>query len=219
MQTSQMFQTFTERFPFVGPIFWMVSLQYFVAQFIVGAAWSIKFSLSQNTISDLGNTACGQYGTRFVCSPLHGLMNASFIVLGITMIVGAVLIYQEFKETEGSLVGFSFMGLAGLGSLLVGLFPENTVSAFHLLGALLAFLVGNLGLIVLGLSLDIPRWLRYYTLLSGTFALTALALFLTGHYLGLGVGTMERLTGYPQTLWLVVFGIYISRNHIRQLRG
>jgi hypothetical membrane protein len=216
MQASQMVKTFTDRFPFVGPIFWMASVQYLVVQLVVAAAWAVPFSLSQNTISDLGNTACGQYGKRFVCSPQHSLMNASFIVLGTTMMVGAALIYQEFKETDYSLVGFSFMGLAGLGSVLVGAFPENTVSALHILGAFLPFLIGNLGLLVLGLFLDIPKSLRYYTLASGAFGLVALGLFLTGHYLGLGIGGMERATAYPQTVWLIIFGVYMSSNHIRQ---
>ncbi len=131
------------------------------------------------------------------------------------MMVGSLLIYEEFKESLSTLVGFSFMAIAGLGTLLVGLFPENSVNSLHLLGATLTFLIGNLALIVLGFSLDIPKTLRFYTLCSGFISLAALILFSSHHYLGLGVGGMERLTGYPQTMWLIVFGIYISSNHIR----
>jgi len=211
----KMIKTFTNRYPFIGPIFWMASVQYYAVQGIAAAVWMIAYSLKQNTISDLGNTACGQYGERFVCSPLHGFMNASFIMLGITMMAGAVLIYQEFKKTSSSLVGFSFMGLAGFGTLLVGLFPENTVNMLHVLGALLAFLIGNLGLVVLGFSLDAPRSLRYYTLLSGFITLGATLLFFFHAYFGLGIGGMERIASYPQTMWLIVFGIYLSSKHFR----
>lgn len=146
-------------------------------------------------------------------------MNASFITLGVTMVVGAVLIYQEFKESAGSAIGFGFMAAAGFGTLIVGLVPENSLSGLHFIGALLPFLVGNLGLIILGLALDIPRSLRFYTLLSGVMSLLALAFFTTHNYLGIGIGGMERLTAYPQTMWLIVFGVYISSNHIRSVKS
>ena len=214
---SQMVKTFTDRYPFVGPVFWILSIQYYLVQLVVALAWSPPYGLSSNTISDLGNTTCGTYSMRLVCSPLHGLMNTSFIILGLAMVIGAELIYQEFKDSLGSLVGFAAMAAAGIGTLLVGIFPENSVSSLHFLGALLALLVGNLGLVVLGISLDIPRSLRVYTIASGSGSLVALELFANHTYLGLGLGGMERLAAYPQTMWLIVFGLYISRDHMRRL--
>lgn len=211
----QNIRTFTVHYPFVGPIVWISSVQYFVVQLVVAMAWTLPYSLTRNVISDLGNTACGTFAGRMVCSPLQSLMNASFIMLGITMMVGSILIYQEFTRSKGSLVGFSFMALAGLGTVVVGLFPENTVSALHVLGASLPFLVGNVGLVVLGLTLDIPRLLKIYTSASGIITLSALMLFVLHVYLGLGEGGMERLVAYPQTIWFIVFGVYISRNHFR----
>lgn len=211
-------KTFTDRFPFLGPIIWMLAIQYFLVQAEVASVWKTPFSLRFNTISDLGNTSCGQYGGRFVCSPLHSLMNASLIALGITMALGSILIYQEFRETKASFVGFTLMSAAGLGTLLVGMFPENRLSYLHVSGAILAFLVGNLSILILGLVLDMPTNLRTYTLMSAVVALLALVLFATHHYLGLGIGGMERLTSYPQTLWLIVFGVYLSRNHMKRLR-
>lgn len=207
--------TFSDRFVFVGPAFWQASIQYYIVQIVVAAAWQPPYSWLHNPISDLGNTGCGSYAQRYVCSPLHATMNASFMILGLTMMLGAILIYQEFKTSQGSWVGFSFMGLAGLGTLLVGLFPENTIASLHFLGALLPFVIGNLGLIVLGLALDLPTGLRRYTLASGFISLTAAGLFVSHHYFVLGVGGMERLATYPQTMWLIVFGVYMSRNHYR----
>lgn len=214
-----MIKTFTDRYPYVGPIFWMTSIQYYIIQIIVARAWASPYSLMNNTISDLGNTACGVYGDRLICSPLHSLMNASFITLGITMIIGATLIYREFKESRQSAVGFSFMAMAGVGTLLVGLFPENTINILHIIGATLPFLIGNVGMIVLGLSLDIPQVFRFYTVASGTISLLGLSLFSTQHYVGLGIGGIERITAYPQTMWLIVLGVYISRNHFRLIHA
>lgn len=215
MGGSKKIETFTDRYPLVGPAFWIASIQFFITQLIVAMAWATHYSTLQNTISDLGNTACGAYSDRYACSPLHTWMNASFITLGITMAIGSVLIYHEFKKTWGSAIGFGFMALAGIGTVLVGLFPENTVSFVHVSGAFLIFFIGNLALLILGLSLDISRPFRIYTLLSGVISLGASLLFVTHSYLGIGIGGMERLAAHPQTIWLTVFGIYMSRNHFR----
>lgn len=207
-------KTFSDRYPLIGPAIWILSIQYLIIQVIAARTYKGAYSLRFNTISDLGNSACGNYGGRYVCSPLHSLMNASFILLGTTMAFGSLLIYQEFRKDRGTLIGFSFMAVAGFGTVLVGLFPENTISGLHTLGASLPFALGNAALILLGLYLTIPRLLRFYTLISGMLAIIALVFFYTGHYLGLGIGGMERLVAYPQTFWLIVFGIYISSNHI-----
>jgi hypothetical membrane protein len=213
MKPTRLFETFRDRFPLIGPTMWMLSVQYFIIQIVVARDWAMGYSISHNTISDLGNTACMAYGGRFVCSPLHSLMNASFIILGIFMALGAKFIYLEFKKTPASLAGFSFMSIAGIGTILVGTFPENTISDLHVLGAFLPFFIGNIGIVILGLVLNIPKSLRIYSIFSGCFSLLALVFFFTHSYLGLGIGGMERLTAYPQTIWLIVFGIYISKNH------
>src|SRR5476651_1236172 len=115
MKPSEIIRTFNDRYPYVGPVFWMLSVQYYIIQVVVALAWSIPYSLRFNTISDLGNTACDLYTSRYICSPLHSLMNASFISLGITMVLGSILIYREFTRTNVSAIGFSFMALAGFG--------------------------------------------------------------------------------------------------------
>jgi hypothetical membrane protein len=206
-------KSFNDHYPLIGPVAWMLSIQYFVVQLVVARAWALPFSLLHNTISDLGNTACAPYGSRFVCSPRHELMNASFILLGVTMFAGASLMYHEFHSSRANAIGFGAMALAGLGTVLVGAFPENTIGGLHILGASLPFLVGNGGMIILSQGLTIPRALRVYTLLSGIIGLVGLVLFMMNHYLGLGTGGMERVTAYPQTVWLIVFGCYVSRNH------
>ncbi len=215
MRPRRLIKTFNDKYPFLGPLIWMLSVQYFIIQVIVAQAWKTTYSLSLNTISDLGNTACGAASSRAVCSPLHALMNASFITLGITMALGAGLIYQEFRENNGSFTGFGFMGLAGLGTLMVGLFPENTISILHSVGAALPFLIGNVGLVILSLALDVPKPLKAYTFLSGVASLIALAFFYSHSYLGLGIGGLERVVAYPQTVWLIIFGMYMSRSHIK----
>lgn len=216
MRLVERIQTFHDKYPLVGPVLWLLSIQYYVVQAVVALTWSQPYSLLHNTISDLGNTACGLYGALYVCSPRHTLMNVSFVVLGITMLEGSTLIYHEFKKGRLSALGFTGMGLAGFGTILVGLFPENTIHVLHLIGAILPFFIGNLSIGLLGFALDTPKLLRAYSLVTSFVTLAAFVLFISHAYLGLGIGGMERLTSYPQTIWLMIFGAYISRNHYRR---
>ena len=106
------------------------------------------------------------------------------------------------------MVGFTLFALGGAGTALVGIFPENTVSALHGIGAALPFLIGNVGVVILGFSLEVPKILRIYTVLTGSIALAALGVYASGHYIGLGEGGLERVVAYPQTIWIIILGIY-----------
>ncbi len=194
---------------YIGPIAWVSSLQYFIVQALVASAWEEPFSLRENPISDLGNTVCGAYSERYVCSPLHDLMNLSFVLLGFTMILGSVFIARQFHIKHGINSGFSLLALAGFGTILVGMYPENTIANLHILGASLPFLLGNVAMVVLADHLNLPNKLRVYTMASGVLGLSALVLFLTGNYIGLGHGGMERVVAYPQTIWMIVLGSYL----------
>lgn len=207
---------FSDKYPLIGPLVWILSVQYFIVQLVAAKAWESGYSWKLNVISDLGNNACGQYAGRYVCSPDYAFMNASFLMLGFTMALGSLLIYQEFKQSRASLIGFSMMALAGFGTILVGLFPENTIKEMHGLGAFLALFIGNLSLVVLALALsNVRKSFRVYTFISGIVSITAFILFVSEIYLGLGQGGMERVVSYLQTIWLILFGVYMTHSHLR----
>jgi hypothetical membrane protein len=147
-------------------------------------------------------------------------MNAEFLVLGFVMAAGSWLIFQEFAEREAeerlaARIGFSCLAVGGVGAALVGRFPENTVHAMHIIGAGLAIGVGTAGIFVLGLILELPhgKYLRLSMRGVPPVAVMALILFACRVYLGMGAGTMERLAAYPETAWMIAFGMYISRDH------
>ncbi|MEA2371541.1 MAG: hypothetical protein QOH12_1935 [Solirubrobacteraceae bacterium] len=207
----------------VGPIVWVLSVQYFVVQVVVASAFKTGYAWGANTISDLGNTRCGRYAGRPVCSPLHVLMNASFVVLGITMCAGAILVGRELAGggsrergdpgEAGSRVGrlgFGCLGVAGLGTIVVGVFAENTVAGLHQAGASLPFVLGNLGVLLVGASVGRRApGVRAASVVAGTVGLVGLGLFLSHTYVGLGKGGMERVTAYPQDVWLIGIGVYL----------
>src|SRR5205823_3767961 len=127
-----------ERAVWLGAIVWILAVQFFVAQIVVQAAWVTPFSLTQNFISDLGNTMCGPYpldSAMYVCSPWHAWMNASFILLGLIILFGGALIHTAFPRGRSRAVGLMLLALAGAGIIAVGLFPEDVDIVYHRLGA------------------------------------------------------------------------------------
>ncbi len=214
-------------FPFLGPVVFISSALYFYVQIFVAWVFNpshMAYNLVSNTISDLGNTACGPYGTQYVCSPRHLYMNVAFIFLGIVMGGGSMLLYHEFEDRGGAeqnaaFIGFLFMGVGGIGAVLVGVFPENTNATMHKIGAALAIGLGNLGIFVLGAVLSgLPEAMRRYMLVFSTISLTAMALFALHKYFGIGAGTMERIAAYPESIWLITFGLYVWRFRPRASR-
>lgn len=189
---------------------YVAAVQYFVVQFVVASKWIGEHSWRTNLISDLGNTECALYAGRMVCSPANLLMNVSFVVQGVLMAVGSILVYRLFTGNRSKKIGFGLMVLAGAGTVLVGVFPENTVPVLHGLGAIFGLLIANCSLLVLAYALsEMPRWLRIYTVVSGVFSIVCFVLFMTKVYAGLGAGGMERLVSYPHTIWMIVFGLYM----------
>lgn len=195
------------RLKIAAALLWISSIQYFIAQVIVASAWPQPYSIKNNFISSLGNTVCATYDHQYVCSPLHALMNWSFVVQGATMLGGALLFAYIYRQRKLARFGFLCLALGGIGSIIVGLVPENTNLDLHSLGALMPFFIGNIGVVAVGFIFK-PSLMRIYTISSGTVALVALGLFLSENYLGLGVGGMERIVDYTQTIWMIVFGVY-----------
>ncbi|HSX05713.1 MAG TPA: DUF998 domain-containing protein [Candidatus Saccharimonadales bacterium] len=197
----------------IGVWLFASSIQFYLAQWYVAARFIGHFSLSQNTISDLGNNACGTYMERVVCSPAHPVMNLSFVILGVTTMLGAISLYlSKSRSNRTSLYGLGCFVVAGMGIAILGFFPENNPTGWHLRGAQMHAFVGNLGLVLLGLfaSFLSKHW-RYFTVALGIFALVAVYFFVRHNYLDLGIGGMERLGAYPLSIWMTAYGIFELR--------
>jgi hypothetical membrane protein len=203
----------------LGGVLWILAaLQFAVSQVVVAFAWSTPYSWRENYISDLGNTACGEFAVphaaaMYVCSPLAGVMNASFIASGILIIAGALLLYPSWPRRRMTTIALALWVLAGLGKIGVGLVPENTNVALHLLAA---FNIPVESVAVLLTSLAILRTnpgLGRLGLVMAGIGLTGTALGIAGEilgpglYLGLGVGGMERVAEYPATVWRFAAGV------------
>lgn len=213
---------FADRYDWMGPFIIVLSSWYFAAQVLVAWVFRPHYSFIDNVISDLGNTGCPPPNSD-ICSPLHVVMNVSIIALGVTMIVGAVLVFSEFsfsddaRERRAAWAGFVSLALGGAGAVLVGAVPENVNTAqLHTVGTAMVIGFGQLAILILGLALrQIDDWLREFMLVTSLLVLLVGISIAGKHQFGLGAGGAERLAQYPESVWLILFGFYVSRDHSR----
>jgi hypothetical membrane protein len=211
-------------------------VQYFVAEAAVIEAWAgptpydRRFGLS----SDLGAVHCGVFHDRDVCSPLHLLMNASFVVQGLGLLMGALLLNSALlriaahpgirvtQDGDGKLwlAGTAvrvLTGAAGIGTVIVGLVPEDVGSPWHFAGAVMFFLTGGAALVVLGILWRPHTPISWFVLACGLVCLASLT---AGGITAMDVpepGSLERLMGYPVTIGFSAAGLVIAQR-VRQER-
>jgi hypothetical membrane protein len=141
-------------------------------------------------------------------------MNASFICVGITMAAGAILARSAFKAGWRRSLAVALFVAAGVGVLMVGMYPENENITIHSIGAGINFIGGNMALVLFGLAVPStsprPQFI-WFSITAGILGLTATGLFVARHDLGLGPGGIERLAAYTTTTWQIVAGLIILR--------
>ncbi|MGW3615413.1 DUF998 domain-containing protein [Micromonospora sp. NPDC005163] len=207
-----------------GAACWLLTLGYLAAQPLVAASWDPPYSFTANTISDLGNTLCGQFerpdGTAsYVCSPRHAWMNTAFVLVGLLTTAGAILTRSQWPRRRLATIGVALVAAAGVGGVLVGFAPADVNLAVHTSGALLQ-VPGAAGMLLLGLATVKWRgWVPVFGLMCGTVATAACVLFLAGTYLGLGTGGMERLAFDTLTVWTGVLGGVFLRDAVNRQSG
>ena len=95
----------------VGGAFWMLTLLYFVGQLVAQTAWRTPYSLIDNRVSDLGNTECGRtLADTYICSPLHAVMNATFVLTGVLILIGLFLTRRVWPRRRLTTWGFGSTG-------------------------------------------------------------------------------------------------------------
>lgn len=205
-----------------GAYLWVLGVvQFLLAMVVVQLAWTHPYSLTQNYISDLGNTSCGLNAKGvYICSPLYYVFNDSIIALGVLLIIGAVWVRHVFPPRALSKLGVVLFVVAGIGAAGVGFFPENVDLSVHSISALLAFVGGALGALVFAAAVGrSSRWWGFWTYSVvlgavglGSWILAVLLAFGVGNLSAtLGPGGVERLIGFPTLLWGLFAGLQFSR--------
>ncbi|MCB5293274.1 hypothetical protein BJQ90_02722 [Arthrobacter sp. SO3] len=169
-------------------------------------------------------------------------MNASFVVQGVGMMAGAMLLSAALlctaarpgaRFTPGPasrtpwaavIAARALTALAGAGTVIVGLVPEDAGSGWHAVGAIVYFSAGGLALVLLGWLWLRQTPLSWLILVCGVVSLGALT---AGGVTGMDVpepGTLERLMGYPITIGTAAVGLVVAQRvgrerAVRRLAG
>jgi hypothetical membrane protein len=192
----------------LGAILIVVASLVFIGGMVATQLAYAHYSLTQNYISDLGNSTL---------SPDAWVYNLSIRVTGVLTVLGVIAIRGAFPPKTLARLGLFFLALTGVGAFLVGSFPEGSPQlggAIHSDLSALTFVSSALGLLFIsGGMLRDTRWdgYRAYTAFSGLVTFAALAVFVAGHYPLLGPGGWERLVVAPILLWAIVAGVHLFR--------
>lgn len=199
----------------LGAIAWLACAEFFLFQVITQSA-ATGYSMADHDISYLGIAGCGSFveqasgQTLDICSPLNLWFNISLVLLGALMVIGLVLTRPLWPRGRLTKVGRVLYAAGGLGAMAAGTWTVETSMALHVAGAVLNFVLGSAGIILLSLALrrHAPT-IALLGLVVGFVTIAGFTLYGLGLHPGLGRGGMERVGGYAAALWPVLMGLAI----------
>lgn len=183
----------TSRAAQLGAVAFLLRPTYIATEFITGAATSGGYSFVSDSISKLGEMGCSEA----YCSPRHEVMNGSFMVYGVLMAGGALLLAKPLGPwVTGLLV------VSGVSSYATGLAPLDQDAVLHTIAATPLFIAQPFALLLLGHRLreDQPRLAKALLATGLLTAAAAVGFILSGDQRA--AGALERLA-----LWPVLFGL------------
>lgn len=188
-----------------GIIFIIGSIYYILAEAISAAFFnaSIFNTYIFHTISELGIPNGN--------SPLFWLMNSAFILIGLALIFGN---FYKFKDciVKNKVIFYILTLITGIGVVIVGLIHGGNpfTLGYHMLGAMMAILGGNILLITVSRSMQEFGIYQKITLILGIIGLIAFwIMFFSMENVYMPV--FERLSVYTMIIWSFSTGIYLLK--------
>jgi hypothetical membrane protein len=179
---------------------WVLCFAYMLAEIFTAAAWHTPYSFARDSISSLGVTTCEVDS----CSPMHDVMNSSFVALGVLTLVGAIFLHRHIRSGREKKAILTLAVVIAVSTAATGLFPANDGTFVHWAAVLPGFVARHivLGLIAWHLWNE-KRVVALWSALCATVGVVGAVLMLarTLHF-GLG----ERLALYPMPTWMAVTG-------------
>lgn len=183
-----------------GALGWVLTLQFFVVETIVGLRFP-GYSWSSQVISDLGSAS----------SPAHRVMNASFVVQAALILAGVALLLPALRGTAAR-IAQAFLTVAAVGVLLVGVFPEAGNRVVHDGGAIGYLAGGAIGLLALAYAVR-PRSEALGTAVAvlGLGGAATTVFFVTDVTQTFGRGATERIAAYVLPVALALTAVVLWR--------
>ena len=194
-----------------GAWMWLLCAQFFVVEQVVRAGWRAPYSFRRNYVSDLGVVFC----VSGLCSPWHAWMNGSFLLQGVLIAMGAVLLWRRLGRGKVGRSGMALLVVCGLGLVGVSLVPEDVDVPVHARSAVAYFLGGGMGVLLVGMSMVMAGWRRvgWGSAVLGIIVVAATVMVgqMSKAPVRGDVGTVERVAVYGLTGWFVAMGVWVLR--------
>lgn len=202
---------------FIGLTSWVVLSAYFVIEVIVIRATSVPYDFLKQPMSDLGVTACGMdtyvLAPYDICSPYHWLMNWTFFLTGLAILVGAVFLYPLWPKVRSSKVATVLISVFGISYGISGIIPADVNVNWHTLSALPGMVVQIPAMILISKvtykKMPTIAWWTIVCTIVTTAAL--LLLFLQPVFTDIPGGLLQRILYGSVYWWLTVTAIIFWR--------
>lgn len=188
-----------------GYVFIIGSLYYILAEAISAAFFNAPIfdTYVFHTISELGIPNAN--------SPLFWLMNSAFILIGLTLMFASFYNLKDYISKNRT-VFYIFTVITGLGVIIVGLIHGGNpfTLGYHMLGAMMAILGGNVMLVVISRSMDDFGGYQKTTLALGIFGIVVFWIMFF-NMKNMYMPVLERLSVYTLIIWSFLTGLYLIK--------
>lgn len=191
---------------------------FFATEFIAAAAWTDPpYSYTHHFISNLGVHGPVIAFGQSIYSPLSWVMNTGFFLFGLAALAGVVMLRGLPGRRRWPAVATAVLLAAG--GVLVAMFPgsdDNGTTDYHGLGALLAFISGNVLAILIGRAhqfLGVSRRLGSALVVLGILGLASLVVFgaILASGAGVLIGFFERGIVYTFLIGFIIVGAALRK--------
>ncbi|WP_017185921.1 DUF998 domain-containing protein [Alkalibacillus haloalkaliphilus] len=199
----------------IGLISWIALSTYFIIDYIVIKATTVPYSFLEQPMSDLGVTTCGSdlyvLSSFEICSPYHLLMNWTFTVTGILIVVGALTLYQYWPDNRKSKIATLFFIIFGLSYTISGIVPVDVSFLWHTIPSTPGMIVQIPALILIGLSIrkEMPK-LALWAFVSALITTSALILMFIEPFVDI-FGLLQRIVYGSVYVWMSTTAIVLWR--------
>jgi hypothetical membrane protein len=188
--------------PRTAAVIWLFGATLYLVCEAVAAARSPGYDYATNYISDLGTSEVMNLG--------------GFMGHGLLLLLGAIIVARANPALGAT--GWAFVlasAVNAIGNVLVGTFHSGAHGPvpWHLIGAGMAILGGNVAVIIAGigsLRIGAPRGYARASMAIGLVGISCLLVLLVVHN-GFLAGAVERGSVYSIILWELMTGIVILR--------
>lgn len=196
----------------MGLLSWMALLSYFPIELVIISQTTKPYSIMDQAMSDLGVLSCGYdaypLSAYEICSPMAHEMNVIFILTGMLIASGAVLIHHFWGGSKWTIVATVLLVIYGLGYTVSGIYPADINFLAHTLPSIPSMLFQIPAMYIIARFIR-HKWpgLAQFTFVCMSISTLSLILMI----IGLPAGLMQRLLYFSVWFWMGITAIILWR--------